>query len=182
LFSRCRASGIWSGTCPIFGAIAGPRGCPRDTAGQARSLADQLLVNEPSISDILWVDLNPSGRRGAHDGVGGFLRLVRKLRARDFGTVVMLHHSDLIAAAAWWAGIPDRRGYGWGRQRWFLNTGPFLPREMKQLHQHTRATRYLEAAGIPMVSAEPSLAMSPPCWRRRWCGWGTRMAGSSRSA
>ena len=142
-------------------AIADHAAAPVTLLAKPRSLADQLLVNEPSISDILWLDLNPSGRRGAHDGVGGFLRLVRKLRTRDFGTVVMLHHSDLIAAAAWSAGIPDRRGYGWGRQRWFLNTGPFLPREVKKLHQHTRATRYLEAAGIPMVSAEPSLAISP---------------------
>jgi heptosyltransferase-2 len=59
------------------------------------------------------------------------------------------------------AGIPDRRGYGWGPQRWFLNTGPFLPNEVKTLHQHTRATRYLEAAGIPLPSAEPTLPVSP---------------------
>jgi heptosyltransferase-2 len=81
------------------------------------------------------------------------------LRERSFGSVVLLHHSDLLAAAAWMAGIPDRRGYGWGRQRWFLNTGPFLPAEVKTLHQHRRATRYLEAAGIPLASAEPALTV-----------------------
>jgi heptosyltransferase-2 len=55
------------------------------------------------------------------------------------------------------AGIPQRRGYGWGRQRIFLNGGPYLPRDVAGLHQHTRATRYLEAAGIPLPSAEPTL-------------------------
>jgi heptosyltransferase-2 len=145
---------------PHIRAIAAHAGTPVTLLTKPRSLADQLLVNEPAIEDIQWVDLNPSGRRGAHDGVGGFFRLVRKLRAGDFGTIVMLHHSDLLAAAAWMAGIPDRRGYGWGRQRWFLNTGPFLPREVKKQHQHTRATRYLAAAGVPMATAEPRLTVA----------------------
>jgi heptosyltransferase II len=145
---------------PHIRAIAAHAGAPVTLLTKPRSLADQLLVNEPAVSDIQWVDLNPSGRRGAHDGVSGFFRLVRKLRAEKFGTIVLLHHSDLLAAAAWMAGIPDRRGYGWGRQRWFLNTGPFLPHAVKKLHQHTRATRYLAAAGVPMESAEPSLAVA----------------------
>lgn len=146
---------------PHLRAIAAHAGAAVTLLAKPRSLADQLLVNEPAIADVLWVDLNPAGRRGVHDGVGGFLRLVRALRARDFATVVLLHHSDLLAAAAWRAGVPDRRGYGWGRQRWFLNTGPFLSRAMKTMHQHTRATRYLEAAGVPMASAEPALTVPP---------------------
>lgn len=146
---------------PHIRAIAAHAGRPVTLLTKPRSLADQLLVNEPAVSDVQWLDLNPSGRRGAHDGIGGFRRLVRKLWAGDFGTVVLLHHSTLLAAATWRAGIPDRRGYGWGRQRWFLNTGPFLPRDVKEMHQHTRATRYLAAAGIPMESAEPTLTVPP---------------------
>jgi heptosyltransferase-2 len=146
---------------PHIRAIAAHAGAPVTLLAKPRSLADQLLAGEPCIADILWVDINPDGRRGAHDGIGGFRRLVRKLRGRDFGSVVLLHHSDRIAAAAWMAGIPDRRGYGWGRQRWFLNTGPFLPADVKALHQHTRATRYLQAAAIPLPSAEPTLTVPP---------------------
>jgi len=146
---------------PHIRAIAAHAGEPVTLLAKPRSLADQLLVNESAIADIQWLDLNPSGRRGAHDGIGGFRRLVRKLQGGDYGTVVMLHHSELLAAATWLAGIPDRRGYGWGRQRWFLNTGPFLPRDVKSMHQHTRATRYLLAAGIPMPSAEPTLTIPP---------------------
>jgi heptosyltransferase II len=146
---------------PHIRAIAAHIGEPVTLLAKPRSLADQLLVNEPSVSEIAWLDLNPPGRRGAHDGIAGFRRLVRKLRAYDFGTVVLLHHSDRLAAAAWMAGIPDRRGYGWGRQRWFLNTGPFLPRDVKALHQHTRATRYLAAAAIPLPSAEPTIIIAP---------------------
>jgi heptosyltransferase II len=145
---------------PHIRAIAVHAGTPVTLLTKPRSLADQLLANESSVADILWVDLNPSGRRGMHDGISGFRRLVRTLRQRNFGSIVLLHHSDLLAAAAWMAGIPDRRGYGWGWQRRLLTTGPFLPRDMKRLHQHTRATRYLEAAGIPLPSAEPKLMVS----------------------
>jgi heptosyltransferase II len=144
---------------PHIRAIAAHAGEPVTLLAKPRSLADQLLVNEASVSDIAWLDLNPPGRRGAHDGIAGFRRLVRKLRSYDFGTVILLHHSDRLAAAAWLAGIPDRRGYGWGRQRWFLNTGPFLPNDVKRLHQHTRATRYLAASGIPLASPEPSITV-----------------------
>jgi lipopolysaccharide heptosyltransferase II len=144
---------------PHIRAIAAHAGEPVTLLAKPRSLADQLLVSEPAVSEIGWLDLNPAGRRGAHDGIAGFRRLVRKLRAYDFGTVILLHHSDRLAAAAWMAGIPDRRGYGWGPQRWFLNTGPFLPNDVKGLHQHTRATRYLAASGIPLASAEPSISV-----------------------
>ena len=150
---------------PHIRAIAAYAGGPVTVIAKPRSLADQLLIDDPAVADIFWVDLNPKGRRGAHDGVRGFLRLVRKLRAHRFGTVIMLHHSDTIAAAARLAGIADRRGYGFGVQRLFLNHGPFLPREVAGLHQHTRATRYLRAAGIPLASEEPSLSV--PAQARR---------------
>ena len=148
---------------PHIRAIATHAGTAVTLLAKPRALADQLLAGDPAIADIMPVDLNPGGRRrGAHDGIDGFRRLVHSLRRRGFGSIVLLHHSDRLAAAAWMAGIPDRRGYGWGRQRWFLNTGPFLPSDVKMLHQHTRATRYLRAAGIMLDSAEPRLTVSQP--------------------
>lgn len=158
---------------PHIRAIAAHAGAPVTLLTKPRSLADQLLANESFVSDIGWLDLNPTGRRGGHDGVVGFRRLVRALKAYDFGTVILLHHSDLLAAAAWMAGIPDRRGYGWRWQRWFLNTGPFLPRDVRTLHQHTRATRYLAAAGIPLASAEPRLTIPPASRSRAMARLGT---------
>jgi heptosyltransferase-2 len=152
---------------PHIRAIAAHAGTAVTLLAKPRALADQLLANDPAIADILSLDLNPGGRRhGVHDGIGGFRRLVKMLRGRGFGSFVLLHHSDRLASAAWVAGIPDRRGYGWGRQRWFLNTGPFLPAEVKTLHQHTRATQYLRAAGIKLPSAEPQLMASQGALRR----------------
>jgi heptosyltransferase-2 len=144
---------------PHIRAIAAHAGAPVTLLTKPRAMADQMLTDEPSVETVQWIDLNPPGRRGAHDGIGGFQRLVRKLYGFDFGSVVMLHHSTLIAAACWRAGIPDRRGYGAKRQRWFLNTGPFLPPEAMRTHQHARATQYLALSGIPMGSAEPSLTV-----------------------
>jgi heptosyltransferase-2 len=144
---------------PHIHAIAAFAGSPVTLIAKPRSLADQLLGDDPAVEEIFWVDLNPKGRRGAHDGIRGFFRLARKLRDRDFGTIILLHHSDTIAAAAMLAGIPDRRGYGLGLQRRFLNQGPFLSRKVAKLHQHTRATSYIEAAGIPLPSSEPHIVV-----------------------
>jgi heptosyltransferase-2 len=94
---------------PHLQAIAAHAGAPVTLLAKPRSLADQLLVNEPAVGGIIWLDLNPNGRRGAHDGIGGFRRLVQTLRQPGFGSVVLLHHSDRLAAAAWMAGVPDRR-------------------------------------------------------------------------
>ena len=146
---------------PHIRAIAEWAGSAVTVLTKPRSLADQLLENEACVSNVMWTDINPIGRHGLHDGIGGFVRLISMLRARRFASVVLLHHSETLAAAAWLAGISDRRGYGWGRQRLFLNNGPYLPSDTMRHHQHTRATRYLKAAGIAPSNDEPSLTLAP---------------------
>jgi heptosyltransferase-2 len=146
---------------PHIRAITEYVGEPVTVLAKPRSLADQLLRHEPAVSRILWLDRNPGGRRGGHDGMTGFAALVSLLREHRFATAIVLHKSQSLAAATLLAGIPDRRGYGWGAQRLFLNNGPFLPREVARLRPHARATCYLRAAGIPLPSDEPSLAIPP---------------------
>ena len=146
---------------PHIRAIAAHAGAPVTLITKPRSLANELLMQEPAVADIVWLDRNPNGRQGAHDGIGGFLSLVRTLRQRRFGTAIILHKSASLAAAAFIAGIHDRRGYGWGAQRLFLNNGPYLAPGIAKLRPHARATHYLRQAGIPMPSAEPTLSISP---------------------
>jgi heptosyltransferase-2 len=150
---------IWH--LPHLRAIAAHVGEPVTLIAKPRSLADELLAGEPAIREILWLDLNPNGALGRHDGWRGFLRLTRELRSRRFGKIILLHHSHTLAAAAFFAGIPDRSGYGWGAQKLLLSHGPFLPPDVARLHQHTRATRFLEAASIQLVSAEPHVPVPP---------------------
>jgi heptosyltransferase-2 len=146
---------IWH--LPHIHAIAAHYGEAVTLVAKPRSLADQLMEGDPAVRDVLWVDLNPGGRRGAHDGLRGIVRLASELRARRFSSFIMLHHSHTIAAAALLAGVPDRRGYGWGAQRWLLSGGPYLPKNVARLNPNGRATRFLEAAGIALRSSEPRL-------------------------
>ncbi|HEX3992938.1 MAG TPA: glycosyltransferase family 9 protein [Acetobacteraceae bacterium] len=148
---------IWH--LPHINAIAAHYGEPVTLVAKPRSLADQLMEGDPAVRDVLWVDLNPEGRRGAHDGLRGIVRLASELRTRWFRSCIMLHHSHTIAAAALLAGIPDRHGYGWGAQRWLLSGGPYLPKEVARLNPNARATRFLEGAGIALPSAEPRLSV-----------------------
>ena len=57
--------GLQSPWAVPFAAFAG---APVSVLTKPRSLADQLLRHEPSVDRVLWVDRNPRGGRGAHDG------------------------------------------------------------------------------------------------------------------
>src|SRR6202042_2736897 len=93
---------------PHIRAIAAASGAPITLLAKPRSLADQLFAGEPTVDAILPLDLNPGGRRGRHDGIIGLVRLARLMQGGRFGTIILLHHSVSIAAAAWLARIPRR--------------------------------------------------------------------------
>ena len=141
-------------------ALAEHYGGPVTLLAKPRSLADQLLAGEPAVRDIVWLDRNPRGRTGRHDGPGGLGRLVLALRAGHFDRAIMLHHSHTLALAALAAGIPARHGYGFGAQRWFLNHGPYMPEAARRLHQLERATAFLRAANIPLDDPAPRLEVA----------------------
>jgi heptosyltransferase-2 len=163
---------IWH--LPHIAAVATWAGEPVTLLAKPRSLADQICADDPAVRDVMWVDLNPSGQRGVHDGPMGLLRLAAALRARRFRSIILLHHSHRIAAAALLAGIPERCGYGWGGQRYFLNRGPYLPADVARMHQHTRATRFLAAAGIPLPATEPRFIVPPAALEYVWDHLGAR--------
>jgi heptosyltransferase II len=146
---------------PHIRALARHVGAPVTLLAKPRSHADELFAAEDTVREIIWLDRNPPGRRGIHDGPGGLLRLIGTLRQRRFDAAVLLHHSSALALATLAAGIPVRQGYGVGRQRWFLNVRPYLPRSLLGEHQFQRATRFLRAAGIDMPETEPCLAVTP---------------------
>jgi heptosyltransferase II len=142
-------------------AISAWAGTPVTIITKPRSLSGQLFADEPAVAAVRFIDTNPAGGRGHHDGPIGFLRLIQLFRTGRYASVIFLHHSRTLAMAAWLAGVPDRRGYGWGSQRPFLNHGPYLPKSVGKRHQLKRATAWLEAAGVPLASDEPRLSASP---------------------
>jgi heptosyltransferase-2 len=149
---------IWH--LPHIRAIAAHVGEPVTLITKPRSAADQIFSAEKAVRDIFWLDRNPEKRRGEHDGGPGFYRLLQALRARKFDAVYVLHHSKTIALLMMLAGIPERYGYGYGVQRWFLNRPPRLPIGVRRLHPFDQATAWLMAAGIQMAEAEPILPVT----------------------
>ena len=149
---------IWH--LPHIRGIAAHVGEPVTLITKPRSAADQIFSAERTVRDVFWLDRNPEGRLGKHDGGRGFLRVVHALRARRFDAVYMLHHSRTIALTMMLAGIPARYGYGYGIQRWFLTRPPILPNDVLRQHPFEQATAWLRAAGIPMEQAEPVLPVT----------------------
>lgn len=155
---------IWH--LPHIRALADHAGGPLTLVAKPRSRADEIFAAEATVRDIIWVDRNPAGGSGRHDGPLGLWRLVRALRAGRFDQAVLLHHSPTLAFAALAAGVPVRQGYGIGPQHWFLNRGPQLSAEQWRRNRPLqRATLYLQAAGIPIADHEPRLAVAPAAHR-----------------
>ncbi len=149
---------IWH--LPHIRAISAHVGAPVTLVTKPRSAADQIFGAERTVRDFLWLDRNPEGRKGAHDGLLGFPRAVASLRARRFDAVYILHHGKTIALMTALAGIPARYGYGYGIQKRFLNRPPYLPDEIYKRHPFDQATAWLKAAGIPVDASEPDLPVA----------------------
>ncbi len=151
---------IWH--LPHIRALAEQAGGPVALVAKPRSRADEIFAAEATVRDIIWVDRNPAGSAGYHDGPRGMWRLVRALRAGQFDTAVLLHHSPTLAFVTLAAGVPLRKGYGIGAQRWFLNAGPYLSTETWRRNRPLqRATLYLQAAGVRIADVEPRVAIAP---------------------
>ena len=149
---------IWH--LPHIRAISAHVGAPVTLVTKPRSAADQIFSAERTVRDFVWLDRNPEGRKGGHDGLLGVPRAIAAIRARRFDAVYILHHSKTIAAMMALAGVPARYGYGYGIQKWFLNRPPLLADAVYKRHPFDQATAWLEAAGIPMDSAEPELPVT----------------------
>lgn len=147
---------------PHIRALARHAGGPVTLLAKPRSRADEIFAAEDTVRDIIWVDRNPKGGSGTHDGLLGLWQLIRALRAGRFDAAVLLHHSSSLAFATLAAGIPRRQGYGIGVQRWFLNRGPYLAKALWRQHRPLqRATLFLQAANIALDDAEPRLPIAP---------------------
>jgi heptosyltransferase-2 len=138
---------IWH--LPLIHALSEHAGGRALLLTKASTAADVLLANDPAIDCMPWLDRNQPGRRGRHDGIAGFSRLVAMLRASGATAGVMLHQSARLAAAVAFAGIPVRRGYGYGMQRLWLNHGPYLPAKLARHHPTAQAEAYAAALGFP---------------------------------
>ncbi|MDO9503415.1 glycosyltransferase family 9 protein [Falsiroseomonas sp.] len=144
---------------PHIHALAEALGEPVTIITKPRSRADQIFAGDPSVRRVIWLDRAQSEKAGRHDGWLGAIRLGLLLRRERFKRVYILHHSWRYAFAAWLAGVPERYGYGFGRQRTYLNRGPFLDKKLRRAHPVQLADAYLDAAAIPRTEIEPVLRL-----------------------
>lgn len=149
---------IWH--LPLIHALAEAAGGRALLLTKPSTAAGALLANDPAI-DCLFLDRNPPGGRGSHDGPLGLLRLASMLRRSGATSAVMLHQSMSLAASVASAGIPDRRGYGYGMQRLWLNDGPYLPAAYAHRHPTEQAAAYAAAAGLPPLPDRQEIWPAP---------------------
>lgn len=123
---------------------------------KSRSRADQLFKADKAIDRVIWVD-----RAERHSGPGGFLALVRDLKAEGFSRSYQLHHSTRYAAALTLAGVPERFGYGTtAPTRWFSKP-PHLGSEHRRDHPIDLADQFIERCGFSVPDNAERLRVAP---------------------
>jgi len=119
----------------------------------------------------LFIQRSLRGRRGRHDGMAGFFRLVGDFRKCGADTAIILHHSPRYALAARLAGITVRLGYGHKSHNFGLNAGTALDKAMlKHSHAIERITRFSEQNGFGLEKPHWQLKPSARAidWASMW--------------
>jgi len=116
-----------------------------------------MVLAEHAGLEIFPLFRSERGKKGRHDGVIGFFRLVLALRSTRADAIWILHRSWRYGAAAWLAGIPERSGYGLGKQRWFLNKGNGLDGSLWQAHPRVSAAAFFAEKGIMPSDTHPRI-------------------------
>ncbi|MGE5565558.1 MAG: glycosyltransferase family 9 protein [Parcubacteria group bacterium] len=121
--------------------------------------ASALLAVEPAVERVVDLDY----RKGAFKRLAetaDFYRLCRSLRPRS---VWILEKIGRPAQAAFFAGVPERHGFGLGhssQERW-LSRGPKLPKAMRAAHRIDKLAAFEELHGLRVESREPALRVDP---------------------
>ena len=132
---------------------------------------DMTLMAKPSShagavladhTNLKIIDLHRSerGKRGRHDGVFGFFRLVAALKSARVDEIWILHRSWRYGAAALLAGIAKRSGYGLGKQSKYLNDDRQLPPSLKSKHPREAVAYFTDQRGIVPKNDQPKIKLT----------------------
>ncbi len=93
---------------PLYAAAR--KACPDDRiVGVVRKGCDGLIGNNPAIDEIIVWD-----KHGGDNGLGGLMRIARRLKDLDVRTALIPHRSIRSAAMAFLAGAKTRVGFAKG--------------------------------------------------------------------
>lgn len=123
---------IWH--LPHLRAIAEREG-PITLLTKPRSLAAEWLTPDPRIKEVLYAD-----RKGLSLSLFPIL-------SRCFEKAWILHRSISYAMLPYFAGIPERVGFGYGRQKWFLTHKTVLAEHLKSTHTLDQINELLKLEG-----------------------------------
>jgi heptosyltransferase-2 len=105
--------------------------------------AADLLAHHPAIDERIMYD-----KRGKDRGVGGFIRMVRRLRTRPFDLALIPHRSLRSAALCRLAAIPRRIGFSTSAGRLLLtDVVAYDP----HAHEIRRNLQLLTPLGVPVA-------------------------------
>lgn len=133
-------------TTPMIAWLAGIG--PVDVVATPR--AAELLANNPDVREVIVYD-----KRGADRGIGGFLRVAARLRARHYDAAYVAQGSVRSGALALAAGIRERVGFASSAGRAFYTTR--IP-PIENVHH---AARLLSLATRDPLREFPAPAMRP---------------------
>jgi heptosyltransferase-2 len=145
---------IWH--LPFIRAIATAAGESVTLLALPSTHARELFQAEPSVAQTLYFE-----NRGSELARGPqLLRLIGMLRGLSCRTVWILDRSARPALAAMLAGIPNRFGLGFGRQRWFITNGG-IDRKFYHAMPIDWLKALMEAMRVPCPTTEPNLSLPP---------------------
>ena len=104
---------------------------------------------------IISLKRSMRGKRAEHDGVLGFIKLIKLFKLINPKIAMILHHSFRYAAACKISGIQKIYGYGLGNQKFLINCGKILPNYLKNNHAIDR---------IKFFSKQNGFGLENPIW------------------
>ncbi len=125
------------------------------------SACASTIMSEHFGLSMIPLDRSQRGKTGKHDGFSGFIRLWLDIRKINPEEVWILHKSWRYAAVSWLARVPNRYGYGMGKQSLFLNGPKLFQRTDSGVHPRKAVRLFMLQRGIELSDDHPKIKVGP---------------------
>ncbi len=114
-----------------------------------------MLNNNPNLDDVIIDDC-----KDIHKGIGGFFRLIKKIRGEKFDVCVLLHPTLRLAILLFLSGIRYRIGTGYRWYQIFFNRKIYQHRKKNLKHESDYNMDMLRPLGIKPQKTLPKVYLS----------------------